>query len=57
MALPEMQTYFSRDQADELLRLLHEKCDWQRAHLNENDVWDIEGSGSMLVTGVRPDEL
>ena len=52
MALPEMAEHFTREQADEFLRLLRAKCAWHRDHLNENTVWDWVGSGNLLVTGV-----
>ncbi len=51
MALPETEQYITGEMAEQYRSLVREKCDWHRAHPDENSIWDWQGDANILVTG------
>ena len=52
MALPEMAAYVTKEEAETFRSLIRAKCEWHRAHIDENTVWDWQGDANLLLTGV-----
>lgn len=53
MRLPEMREQVTEEEAERFRSLIRQKCDWHRNHLDENSIWEWQGSVNLLVTGVK----